>query len=68
MWGSLCKPPYLPWDPSSSGSSAPSQQPPGAVAVRGPWGQHRPLVQSAQGRLSVQAGHFVILMCLWASG
>ena len=31
-------------------------------------GQHRPLVQSGQGRLSVQAGHFVILMCLWASG
>lgn len=44
MWGSLCKPPYLPWDPSSPGSSAPSQHPPGAVAVHGPSGQHRPLV------------------------
>lgn len=43
MWGSLCKPPYLPWDPSSPGSSTPSQQPPGAVGVRGPWGQHGPL-------------------------
>lgn len=43
MWGSLCKPPYLPWDPSSPSSSTLSQQPPGAVGVRGPWGQHRPL-------------------------
>lgn len=44
MWGSLCKPPYLPWDPSSPSSSAPSQRSPGAVGVRGPWGQHGPLV------------------------
>lgn len=43
MWGSLCKPPYLPWDPSSPSSSTLSQQPPGTVGVCGPWGQHRPL-------------------------
>lgn len=36
--GSLCKPPYLPWDPSSPSSSAPSQRSPGAVGCVVPGG------------------------------